>query len=98
VCNVLKKNLEFFDTGNCSVFLADALQFTARLKKSSFDIIFADPPYSDIQYIKIKDKVERILKPGGVFCMEMKKLQIDIPDVRVKHYGSTQVVFWRTAA
>jgi 16S rRNA (guanine966-N2)-methyltransferase len=98
VIKVLKKNLEFFDTENYNVFLADALQFADQLKSPSFDIIFADPPYAEIQYNIIKEKVERILKPGGIFCMEMKKEQINIPNVRVKHYGSTQVVFWRATA
>jgi len=30
--------------------------------------------------------------------MEMKKESIDESNVRVKHYGSTQVVFWKSAA
>ena len=98
VFQVLKKNLELFDSDNCDVCLSDALQFTTRLKTPCFDIVFADPPYAHVQYEIVKEKVERILRPGGVFCMEMKKEQINIPEVRVKHYGSTQVVFWRSAA
>ena len=46
----------------------------------------------------IKEKVERILKPGGVFCMEMKKQDVNESPYRVKHYGNTQVVFWKATA
>ena len=98
VIQVLKKNLELFNHDNCDIFLADALQFAARLKNPCFDIVFADPPYAEVQYEIIKEKVERILRPGGIFCMEMKEEHIDIPEVRVKHYGATQVVFWQAAA
>jgi 16S rRNA (guanine966-N2)-methyltransferase len=98
VVKILKKNLDSFESDNYNIFLADALQYATRLNTPTFDIIFADPPYAEVQYKKIQEKVEGILKPGGVFCMEMKKEDIDIPNVRVKHYGSTQVVFWKSVA
>ena len=98
VFKVLKKNLELFDSEKCDLFLSDTLQFIDQIKNQYFDIIIADPPYSEVSYDSLKTKVEKILKPGGIFCMEMKKEPIDVPDVRVKHYGSTQVVFWRAAA
>ena len=69
-----------------------------RAKTQYFDIIFADPPYTEVSFHSIKNKINNILKPEGIFCMEMKKEPIDEENVRVKHYGSTQVVFWRVAA
>jgi len=98
IFKVLKKNIELFDYEKCDLFLSDALQFVTRMKNQYFDIIFADPPYTQVKYDSVKEKVEKILKPGGIFCMEMKKESIDSLDVRVKHYGSTQVVFWKAAA
>ena len=98
VFKVLKKNLELFDSEKSDLFLSDALQFVNRMKNQYFDIIFADPPYAEAKFDNIKDKVEKILKPGGIFCMEMKKEPINIPDARVKYYGNTQVVFWQAAA
>ena len=98
VFKVLNKNLELFDSKKCDLFLSDALQFINRMKNQYFDIIFADPPYAEVCYHSIKEKVAKILKPDGIFCMEMKKERIELPDVRVKHYGSTQVVFWRAVA
>ena len=98
VFKVLKKNIELFEPDQCDLFLTDALQFLTRAKNQYFDIIFADPPYNEVSFHSIKEKVESFLKPGGIFCMEMKKEPIDEPNIRVKHYGSTQMVFWRTAA
>ena len=98
VFKVLKKNIELFEPNQCDLFLTDTLHFLTRVKKQNFDIIFADPPYTEVSFQSIKEKVENTLNPGGIFCMEMKKEPIEEPNVRVKHYGSTQVVFWKAIA
>ena len=98
VFKVLKKNIELFEPDQCDLFLTDALQFLTRAKNQYFDIIIADPPYNDVSFHSMKEKVKNTLKPGGIFCMEMKKEPIDEPNIRVKYYGSTQMVFWRAAA
>ena len=98
VFKVLGKNIELFAADQCELFFTDVLHFLKRAKNQYFDIIFADPPYSEVSFHSIKEKVESILKPDGIFCMEMKKEPIDEPNIRVKHYGNTQMVFWRSAA
>ena len=98
VFKVLKKNIELFETDQCDLFITDSFQFLTLSKNQYFDIIFADPPYTEVGFHSIKEKVERKLKSGGIFCMEMKKEPIDEQNVRIKHYGSTQMVFWRSAA
>ena len=98
VFKVLEKNLELLAENNWDLFLTDSMQFLTRAKNQYFDIIFADPPYTEVSFNNIKNKINNMLKPDGIFCMEMKKEPIDEENVRVKHYGSTQVVFWRAAA
>ena len=98
VFKVLKKNIDLFKPKQCDLFLTDALQFLTWAKNQYFDIIIADPPYTEVSFHSMKEKVKNTLKPGGIFCMEMKKEPIDEPNTRVKHYGSTQVVFWKSAA
>jgi len=97
VFKILKKNIELFEFEQYNLFLTNTAQFLNRVKNQYFDIIFADPPYTEVSFHNLRDKVINILKPGGIFCMEMKKEPISDPNVRVKHYGSTQVVFWSTA-
>jgi len=98
VFKVLKKNIELFKPDQCDLFLTDALQFLTRAKNQYFDIIIADPPYTEVSFHSVKEKIGNTLKPGGIFCMEMNKEPIIEPNVRVRHYGSTQIVFWRTTA
>ena len=94
----LEKNSTLFNKENIRLHLSDADHFISRTDRESFDIIFADPPYNITDFQQLKEKVQNCLKPDGIFCMEMKKEPIDEENVRVKHYGSTQVVFWRAAA
>ena len=98
VYKILEKNTTLFPSEKIRLHLCDAVQFISQTHSDQFDIIFADPPYTEVSFQSIKEKVERNLKPGGIFCMEMKKEPIDESNIRVKHYGSTQIVFWRTAA
>ena len=96
VFQALKKNLQLFDSSKCEVFLIDSLKYLTRIKEPCFDIVIADPPYSDIKYETMQENVSKVLKPNGIFCMEMKKEQINSKGVRINYYGSTQVVFWRS--
>jgi len=98
VFKVLKKNIELFETDQCDLFLTDSFQFLTLSKNQYFDIIFADPPYNEVSFQSIKEKVANTLNPGGIFCMEMQRESIEEPNIRVKYYGSTQVVFWRAVA
>ena len=98
VFKVLQKNLQLLEENNWDLFLTDSMQFLTRAKNHHFDIIFADPPYTEVSFKSIKNKIHNMLNPDGIFCMEMKREPIDEENIRVKHYGSTQVVFWRAAA
>ena len=97
VVRILKKNLQLFDSANCEINFFDVIDYLNRINTPSFDLVFADPPYSEIKYENIRDRVAKILKPNGIFCMEMKKQNGDYSQCRVKYYGSTQVVFWKNS-
>ncbi len=66
------------------------------MNTQKYDIIFADPPYSELNFFDIKDSISNFLNDNGIFCMEMKKTKsIEFEDdIRIKKYGSTQVAFW----
>ena len=98
VYKILEKNTALFHKEKMKLHLSDTFQFICRTHSKRFDIIFADPPYTIINFNHLKEKVQHWLKPGGIFCMEMKKQDIDEPHVRIKYYGNTQVVFWKSAA
>ena len=98
VFQVLKKNIALFDNENLEIYITDSMNFLTNSTDEKFDIIFADPPYAKVRFQSIQEKIGNALKPGGIFCMEMKREYIDQPDLRIKQYGSTQVVFWKAAA
>ena len=98
VYRILEKNTALFRNEKMRLHLSDAVQFISRTKNEQFDIIFADPPYSMTDFNHLKDKVLNCLKPDGIFCMEMKKQDIDALPDRIKYYGNTQVVFWKASA
>ena len=98
VYSILEKNTTLFPSEKMKLHLCDAVQFISRAHSHQFDIIFADPPYTMTDFQYLKENVQNCLKPNGIFCMEMKKQNIDNSPARIKYYGSTQVVFWKAAS
>ena len=98
VFKILEKNIAQFHKEKLKLFLCDSLQFVSHDRNEKFDIIFADPPYIKTEYKKLKKKIQAFLKPNGIFCLEMQKYELDETPYRIKHYGNTQVVFWKGIA
>ena len=98
VYKILEKNTALFPIEKMRLHLSDAVQFISRTSSERFDIIFADPPYTMANFQHLKKKVQSCLKADGIFCMEMKKQDIDALPDRIKYYGNTQVVFWKATA
>jgi len=98
VYKILKKNTALFPNEKMRLHLCDTVQFISQFHNEQFDIIFADPPYNMNNYEELKEKVQTHLNPNGIFCMEMKKQDIDTSPFRIKYYGNIQVVFWKAVA
>ena len=91
---ILNRNLAKICTDKpYEVFSMDALSFIENCSQK-FDIIFSDPPYSKYNYLDIFHKSKVLLKDGGVFCMEMRKTEVDETIFRKKVYGNTQIILW----
>ena len=56
---------------NFQVFQQDVNIFLAN-NNESYDIVFADPPYGLFDFDILKHKVCKLLKYGGIFCMEQR--------------------------
>ena len=69
-----------------------------KINSNTFDIIFADPPYKTTNFFDLKESICNFLSKNGIFCMEMEKTQsVEFDDcTRIKYYGNTQVIFWKT--
>ena len=81
---------------NVKIHRMDVTKFL-NMNKNKYDIIFADPPYTDLNFFEIKESISNFLNEKGVFCMEMKKTKNIVfdNDIRIKNYGNTQVAIWQ---
>ena len=65
-------------------------------ESEKYDIIFADPPYYKYEFEILLPLVSNIMKSQGIFCYESNKQNIEcIKNMKIKHYGNTQVVLWK---
>tara|TARA_Y100001970_G_C14219177_1_gene851568 strand:- start:963 stop:1478 length:516 start_codon:yes stop_codon:yes gene_type:complete len=91
---ILNNNLiKICDNQACEAVFMDALNFLNRCEQK-FDIIISDPPYDKYDYLDVFNKSMKLINKGGVFCMEMKKREVDENVFRKKIYGNTQVILW----
>lgn len=84
VAQLLKENISNFNY-ECELIISDAVAALDKLKESSFDIIFVDPPYASglIDPVLNKIKSNKILKSQGIIIIEHS------PDVNVNETAKT---------
>ena len=58
----------------------------------SFDIIFADPPYSSINLKDLKSIVFPLLNLNGLFVLETNEQLLNLDKYIIKKYGETQII------
>ena len=98
VLETLRKNIELIcKDENVSIKAMDVSRFL-KINLKKYDIIIADPPYTKVNYFELKKLVKPFLNEDGIFCMEMKQCHIEDGTVRIKKYGSSQVIFWKAEA
>lgn len=97
---VIKENLASLGVDDrIKAVRAFAGAWSTRNQVQMFDLIFLDPPYDDIPYRDLKH-MPRHLKPGGILVLswpgKMEALKFDgLQAVQDKHYGDSQLVFYR---
>ena len=61
-----------------------------------YDIIFADPPYKKDCFFEVFPFVKKSLNKNGIFVYESKKKDFNLDeDIKVKYFGSTQILIWK---
>ena len=89
--------LENPELGKWKVVRADVYDYLKR-PVGPFDLIFADPPYDEVDLPKLLDVLGDALAPEGLLVFEMHKrdsytLPPEWTSLKEKKYGSTKVVF-----
>ncbi len=97
----LEKNFQCLESdpelGSYKVVRADVYEYFKR-SPGPFDLIFADPPYDEVDLPKLLEVVGDALAPEGLLVFEMhKRDSYTLPpgwtSLKEKKYGSTKVVF-----
>jgi len=60
----------------------------------TYDLIFADPPYSKYDMVLLAESVLQHLNKKGKFILECEKRQIPFMDASVRDYGQTRILYW----
>ena len=99
----LRRNLDILDVEGSQVIQATVLQFlqTSQTNPQTFDLIFADPPYRDLQNSSIKALITR-LKPDGILVLSNPKtvptLTCDgLRPIDERTYADAKIIFYRRA-
>jgi len=97
----LEENFQGLDgdseLGVYKVVRADVYEYLKR-PVGPFDLIFADPPYDEVELSRLLDLLGDALAPDGVLVFEMHKrdaVEVSKPWklLNEKKYGSTKVLF-----
>tara|TARA_B100001758_G_C18401124_1_gene609059 strand:- start:1518 stop:2027 length:510 start_codon:yes stop_codon:yes gene_type:complete len=91
----LKENSSILVGPEYSLHASDVFKFLKN--KSSFDLIFADPPYQRYDIEKLVESVLDHLNKKGKFILECDKKQEPILEAAFRDYGQTRILFWENA-
>ena len=91
------QSLENDELGAYEVVRADVYDFLKRAV-SPFDLIFADPPYDEVDVPRLLNAAGDVLASGGLLVFEMQKRDdYVLPEgwalLKEKRYSSTKVLF-----
>jgi 16S rRNA (guanine966-N2)-methyltransferase len=76
-----------------------ANSWLTKNRGKTFDLVFCDPPYRDLQY-DLVERLERAVRPGGIYVLSWPSTA-DLPrfreltKVEQRRHGDMQLVFYR---
>ncbi len=97
---IIAKNIETLDIEDkTKVIRAGVASWIETAGESDFDLIFADPPYHDLQFSTVK-KLFGLLKPGALMVLSHTgkgevPIQTGIVVVDNRSYGNAHLTFFR---
>ena len=96
VLRYLKQNSDLLVGPQYSFHGLDAFTYLTK-KKETFDLIFADPPYSKYDITGLVEPALEHLNKKGKFILECDKKQVPFLEAVVKDYGQTRILYWENA-
>ena len=92
----LKQNSNLLNGPQYSFHGQDTFTYLTK-KKETFDLIFADPPYSKYDITELVEPALEHLNKKGKFILECNKEQVPFLEAVVKDYGKTRILYWENS-
>ena len=90
--SLIKKNAELLSGPQYKFYQKDVFSFLDG--KRSYDLIFADPPYSKYNIESLAETILKHLNKNGKFILECEIAQMTFLDAVEKKYGKTKILYW----
>ena len=89
---ILKENAKMLEGPKYNFFKVDVFKFIKFC--STFDLIYADPPYGKYDIVLLAEKVLEHLNKKGLFFLECDKKQVPFLECEVIDFGQTRILKW----
>ena len=90
--SLIKKNAELLSGPNYKFYQKDVFSFLDG--ERSYDLIFADPPYSKYDIESLAETILKHLNKNGKFILECDRGQMTFLDAVEKKYGKSKILYW----
>ena len=93
---ILKQNLSLLSIDSEQTIInSDVMKFISN-EEEKYDLILADPPYHKFNLEDFLPSLSSNMLNNGIFCYETGKHEhTDNLELKIKKFGSTQLIFWR---
>ena len=89
---LIKENAKKFGGPQYSYVKKDVFSFIKKC--TSFDLIYADPPYGKYDVVRLVREVLKHLNEQGKFFLECDKNQVPFLNSFVRDFGQTRILQW----
>ena len=91
--NLLKRNKNKFANNNFQIVKKKSIAYLRNINEN-YDLIFADPPYGDENYLDLMNICIERLAENGKLVLEMRNNKFSFKEAIIKKYGDTKIIFY----
>ena len=90
--NLIKENAKLLEGPNYNFFQKDVFKFLENC--TSYDLIYADPPYGTHDLVALVNLASKHLNKNGILILECNKNQSPFLNCKLRDFGQTRILKW----